>query len=39
VSSPRPAGNFLLDHPSGKNSDFFHTQKGMKSAHKGMKTH
>jgi hypothetical protein len=24
---------------SGKNSDFFHTPKGMKSTHKGMKNH
>jgi hypothetical protein len=24
---------------SGKNRDFFHTQKGMKSTHNGMKTH
>ena len=34
-SSPSPAAHGA----SGKNSDFFHTPKGMKQTHKGMKTH
>jgi len=28
-----------VEETSGKNSDFFHTHKGMKQTHKGMKNH
>jgi hypothetical protein len=30
---------FDILQPSGKNSRYFHTQKGMKQTHKGMKNH